>query len=123
MAVGCIQAQKCHTNACPVGVATQDPLRYHALNVNNKAERVHQFHTNTMEALSELVAAMGLDSPDELGPHYICKRIEPNKVLTYDEAYRFVSKGALLDGSCDDPLLNKSWAMASANSFQVLCST
>ena len=25
MAVGCIQAQRCHTNTCPVGVATQDP--------------------------------------------------------------------------------------------------
>ena len=27
MAVGCIQAQQCHTNTCPVGVATQDPRR------------------------------------------------------------------------------------------------
>ena len=26
-AIGCIQAQSCHTNACPVGVATQDPRR------------------------------------------------------------------------------------------------
>jgi glutamate synthase domain-containing protein 2 len=25
MAVGCIQAQRCHTGRCPTGVATQDP--------------------------------------------------------------------------------------------------
>ena len=32
-AVGCIQAQKCHTNHCPVGVTTQDPWRTRALDV------------------------------------------------------------------------------------------
>jgi glutamate synthase domain-containing protein 2 len=30
--VGCIQAQACHTNHCPVGVATQDKLRQRAVN-------------------------------------------------------------------------------------------
>jgi glutamate synthase domain-containing protein 2 len=38
--IGCIQAQACHTNHCPVGVATQDPLRQRALDVNDKSERV-----------------------------------------------------------------------------------
>ena len=36
MAVGCIQAQRCHTNTCPVGVATQDPKRARALDVADK---------------------------------------------------------------------------------------
>ena len=40
MAVGCIQAQRCHTNTCPVGVATQDPKRARALDVADKTERV-----------------------------------------------------------------------------------
>ncbi|MEM6744699.1 MAG: FMN-binding glutamate synthase family protein, partial [Pseudomonadota bacterium] len=39
-AVGCIQAQACHTNACPTGVATQDKLRQRAINVPDKAQRV-----------------------------------------------------------------------------------
>ena len=39
MAIGCIQAQKCHTGKCPVGVATQDPWRARALDVPSKAER------------------------------------------------------------------------------------
>jgi hypothetical protein len=30
-AVGCIQSQRCHTNKCPVGVATQDPKLQRAL--------------------------------------------------------------------------------------------
>ena len=35
-AVGCIQAQKCHTNHCPVGVTTQDPWRTRALDVERQ---------------------------------------------------------------------------------------
>ncbi|MGH3438378.1 MAG: FMN-binding glutamate synthase family protein, partial [Sciscionella sp.] len=42
-AVGCIQAQRCHTNTCPVGVATQDPRRANALNVDDKSQRVYRF--------------------------------------------------------------------------------
>ncbi len=44
MAVGCIQAQTCHTNHCPVGVATQDPVRQRALDVGDKSERAYHFH-------------------------------------------------------------------------------
>ena len=42
-AVGCIQAQMCHTNRCPVGVATQDPARTRALDIPDKSERVYRF--------------------------------------------------------------------------------
>lgn len=117
MAVGCIQAQKCHTNECPVGVATQDPLRYHALDVPSKSERVYRFHTNTMESFSELIAAMGIDSPDDLGPQHVSKRIAPNQVATYEHAYRFIPAGALLEGSTDHPILDSGWALASAETF------
>ena len=43
MAVGCIQSQRCHTNTCPVGVATQDPKRARALDVADKTERVRRY--------------------------------------------------------------------------------
>ena len=38
-AVGCIQSQRCHTNQCPVGVATQDPRRARALDVAGQDDR------------------------------------------------------------------------------------
>ena len=60
-AVGCIQSQRCHTNQCPVGVTTQDPKLQRALIVPDKAERVHNYHRNTVHALAEMIAAMGLD--------------------------------------------------------------
>jgi glutamate synthase domain-containing protein 2 len=118
MAVGCIQAQQCHTNECPVGVATQRPDLFRALHVGDKAERVNHFHYNTMESLSELVAAMGLDRADQLRPYHVSKRIGPNQILSYEEAYNFVGKGALLNGHCGMPVLDKNWAMASADSFR-----
>src|SRR3546814_14114371 len=45
-AVGCIQAQACHTDKCPTGVATQDPKRHKALVVADKSVRVKRFHDN-----------------------------------------------------------------------------
>ena len=59
-AIGCIQSQSCHTNHCPTGVATQDPLRQKALVVPNKAERVYHFHQNTVKALADMLAAAGV---------------------------------------------------------------
>ena len=51
-ALGCIQSQSCHTDRCPTGIATQDKLRQRALVVPDKAERVANFHRNTLKAVS-----------------------------------------------------------------------
>ena len=48
-AVGCTQSQRCHTNHCPSGVTTQSKLQ-RALNVPDKAEQVHNYHRNTVQA-------------------------------------------------------------------------
>jgi glutamate synthase domain-containing protein 2 len=79
-ALGCIQAQHCHTDHCPTGVATQDPVRQRALVVPDKTERVFQFHLQTLEALRELIQAAGLNHPDEIGPHHIVRRVDENEV-------------------------------------------
>ncbi|WP_298867202.1 FMN-binding glutamate synthase family protein [uncultured Gimesia sp.] len=117
MAVGCIQAQECHTNKCPVGVATQDPRRQQALNVEDKSERTFNFHHNTMNALTEVIAAAGLDHPDQLRPWHIYLRSKRTEVLSYHEAFDFLKPGDLL-GDCPYPVYKKSWDRASADSFQ-----
>ncbi len=95
-ALGCIQAQRCHTNTCPVGVATQDPSRSRGLVVDDKAERVFHFHRNTIASVNTLIAAMGLDGPSGLRPDLLHRRIDPNTVRTYDELYDYLDPGALL---------------------------
>src|SRR5699024_9680035 len=54
-AIGCIQAQACHTGKCPTGVTTHDPRRQRGLVVADKSLRVERFHANTLSALSELL--------------------------------------------------------------------
>ena len=76
-ALGCIQSQCCHTDRCPTGVATQDPTRQRALVVPDKAQRVDNFHRATVLALGEVIAAAGLEHPQELRPRHFSKRLSP----------------------------------------------
>jgi glutamate synthase domain-containing protein 2 len=96
MAVGCIQAQKCHTNRCPVGVATQDPQRYRALDVPDKAERVERFQAATVAEAQQLIAAMGLTGPDQLGPEMVQRRVSQRTTRSYAEMYHYLKPGELL---------------------------
>jgi glutamate synthase domain-containing protein 2 len=102
MAVGCIQAQRCHTNQCPVGVTTQDPKLQRALVVPDKAERVHRFHRNTVHALAEIIAAMGLDHPSELRPNMVVRRVSQYEVRTFGEIHQPFDSGQLLAGTAPD---------------------
>ena len=115
-AVGCIQSQSCHTDSCPAGVATQDKSRQRALVVPDKAQRVAQFHKSTVTALAEVIAAAGLEHPSELRPHHISRRIGPEQSATFDEVYRFLKPGEILDGT-DHPVFAKAWPAARAESF------
>ena len=69
--VGCIQAQVCHTNHCPVGVATTDPKLQQALIVDEKSFRVTNYIISLREGLYNLTAAAGLKSPTELSAKHI----------------------------------------------------
>jgi glutamate synthase domain-containing protein 2 len=95
-ALGCIQSQSCHTDRCPVGVATQDPSRGRALVVDDKWVRVKNFHAATLHALSELVAAAGLDHPSEFMPAHFSRRVSPREVVSFDELYPALRPGELL---------------------------
>ncbi|GAB4228130.1 MAG: FMN-binding glutamate synthase family protein [Kiloniellaceae bacterium] len=119
-AIGCIQAQSCHTNRCPTGVATQDPIRQRALVVEDKAERVASFHRNTLHALADIVGAAGFDRPDDLQPRHIMVRQKNGETLSAEEAYRTLEKGALMNGDCDRADYARYWTMARAESFQPL---
>src|SRR3546814_18914494 len=72
-AIGCIQSLSCHTNRCPAGVATQDPIRQRALVVPDKAERVFNYHRNTLLALAEMIAAAGLEIGRASGRARVCQ--------------------------------------------------
>ncbi|MDX2315490.1 MAG: FMN-binding glutamate synthase family protein [Gammaproteobacteria bacterium] len=116
-AVGCIQSRSCHTNRCPVGVTTQDPQRQRALVVPEKAERVHQFHHNTMQALSEIIAAAGLNHPAEILPCHFYVRLGGPATVSADRGGIWLQPGSLLDGSAPEDYQDY-WATANADSFR-----
>ncbi len=115
-AVGCIQAERCHTNTCPVGVATQNPKLFRGLVVSDKSERVRNYHCNTLEALAEVTAAAGLMHPSEFNPWHIARRVTPTDVRPYAEIYEFLKPGELLDGS-EHPMWEAWLAKASPDTF------
>jgi glutamate synthase domain-containing protein 2 len=121
MALGCIQAQSCHTGHCPTGVTTQDPVRQQALVVPTKAERVRNFHRSTLHALQELVQAAGLDHPQQITAHHIVRRISDTEVRLLSNLVMQVQPGALL-GPLDKQhnVFRTYWPLASAESFQPL---
>ncbi len=119
-AIGCIQSRNCHTNKCPTGVATQDPLRQRALVVPDKAERVASYHRNTLKALAQMLAAAGLDHPDQLAPHHLVRRVSSTEVKLFSQIHYFVAPGDLLGGSEPSPFYADSWRMARADSFDPL---
>ena len=116
-AVGCIQAQSCHTGQCPTGVATQDPLRQRAIVVADKAERVANFHRNTLHALAELVAAAGLSHPSDLRPHHFLRRASSDKVISLAEQYEQLAPGQLAAAPASSPHFAEAWALSRATSF------
>src|SRR5690625_2299118 len=120
--VGCIQALACHTGLCPTGVATQDPKRQQALNVENKSHRASNFHRNTLKALAELLTAAGVSHPNELRPHHIARRISPTQVRVLSALFPDLVKGELLEGKYRQTIFRVSWPMAQAESFEPLYS-
>jgi glutamate synthase domain-containing protein 2 len=122
-ALGCLQAQTCHTGACPTGVTTQDPQRQKALVVPDKSERVYRFHQGTLHALKELVQAAGLNDPSELGPQHIVCRGDEGEVRLLVNRLSFVKPGSLLaaiqdEGSWPHRVFEWYWGLASASSFR-----
>jgi glutamate synthase domain-containing protein 2 len=116
-AIGCIQAQACHTNRCPTGVATQDRLRQRALHVPDKAERVANFHRNTLRALADMAGAAGLDDPRLFLPRHFLQRDTSGEMLSGDEVWPYLPEGFLLAGERDPHGYLERWNRARPDSF------
>ncbi len=63
LSIGCIQAQKCHTDRCPTGVATQNPWLVRGLDPTLKAERLHNYVRTLRRDLLKVSEACGVWHP------------------------------------------------------------
>jgi glutamate synthase domain-containing protein 2 len=87
IATGCIQALKCHTNACPVGVATTDEHLMRALVVDEKRYRVANYVITLRAGLASLAAAAGLHTPSAFERRHAVFRDEFGRVLAADRLF------------------------------------
>jgi len=115
LALGCVQAKACNTNKCPSGVATQNPNRARAINVDEKAIRVRNFHNGTVEAFLELCGAMGIKNPADLTPSDLYSRCELGQ-KNYDQIYQPLLEGQLLSHSIPESYRD-DWLTATSESF------
>ncbi|WP_029137127.1 FMN-binding glutamate synthase family protein [Nakamurella lactea] len=63
LAIGCVQAQRCHTDRCPTGVATQDPWLQHGLDPELKSVRLANYVRALRRDLVKVAEACGVPHP------------------------------------------------------------
>jgi len=112
-ALGCIQAGNCNTNRCPTGVATQDPKRYLALDIDGKAQRVANYHSSVIYHFNQLVSACGLSDYNEIEAKEIFHRISQHEVVTLKELYPLPKEGSYLETHGLPTHLQQLWDEAS----------
>ncbi|MCA1682602.1 MAG: FMN-binding glutamate synthase family protein [Actinobacteria bacterium] len=116
MAAGCIQAQRCHTNTCPVGVTTQDKRRQRALDVPDKTQRVHLFQEGTVRQAQQIIGSMGLHGPSEIEPWMLVKRVDEATTRSYADLYEWLQPGELL--ATPRASWQADWQRADPDSFK-----
>jgi glutamate synthase domain-containing protein 2 len=116
LALGCIQALKCNSNHCPVGVATTDPELFVGLVPSHKSVRVASYHHETIQSLAEMLGAIGLNSPEQLRPWHVLHRTSPTETKHYGELYDFLDPGELVRGPLP-PTYKRACEAASADTF------
>ncbi len=93
MSIGCIQAQICHTNRCPSGIATQSKWLQNGIDVPLKSERLAQYFKSFRKEFIEITHAAGYEHPCEftmsdvdinVDDHNLSKEL--NKTYDYEKA-------------------------------------
>jgi len=105
MSIGCIQAQICHTNRCPSGVATQSKWLQRGIDVPLKRDRVAQYFKTFRKEFIEITHAAGYEHPCQfvmtdiemnVDDHHLSKAL--SKTYMYEkDAIPFLSMQALKD--------------------------
>lgn len=90
ISIGCIQAQVCHTNTCPAGVATQNKWLQAGLKPKVKAVRFAQYVKSFRKEVIEITHACGYEHPCQMTMDDVSAGMGDNNVtLTLRETYGY----------------------------------
>lgn len=115
LALGCVQSKSCNTNKCPTGIATTDPARAKAIDIEDKSHRVCNYHSGTVEAFLELCGAIGYDDPAQIKATDLFQRVGKD-LRHFDQIHTPLSSGQLLTTSIPEAYA-EDWSKASAEAF------
>ena len=115
--LGCVQSLRCHTGTCPTGVATSSPARQRGLVIPEKAQRVANFQSKTLDSLHDIVVACGLESPDEFTPRHLRQWKNNAQMIPWSQIVHEVEPGKLLSEPDDTPFA-EYWRMANPDTFK-----
>ncbi|WP_282043373.1 FMN-binding glutamate synthase family protein [Winogradskyella flava] len=90
MSIGCIQAQICHTNRCPAGIATQSKWLQNGINIPLKSERLAQYFKTFKKELIEITNAAGYEHPCQFNMNDIEMNVDDhNLTKNFDQTFRY----------------------------------
>lgn len=89
IAEGCIMAKRCHTNTCPVGIATQDPRLRRGLDPQDKYVKVANYNLVLQRGLLMILKSCGVKTPWELTRHHLKVVVSPMKDQYMDEIHPY----------------------------------
>jgi glutamate synthase (ferredoxin) len=94
LAIGCIQAQRCHTNHCPTGIATHNRWLMSGLDPTHKSARLANYVVSLRKEILSLSRACGVDHPS---------LVRPDQLEILDDQYRATTVEALFAGAAQAP--------------------
>jgi glutamate synthase domain-containing protein 2 len=92
LSIGCIQAQKCHTDGCPSGVATHSKWLQRGIIPEDNARRFAAYVEAFSGEVMAVTHAAGYDHPGQFTPHDIEISAGPNIFKTLYELYGYDKK-------------------------------
>ena len=102
MSIGCIQAQICHTNRCPAGVATQSKWLQNGINVPLKSERLAQYFKTFKKEVMEITHAAGYEHPCQFNMNDIEMNVDDhNLTKNFDQTFRYQKTPVAFSGMQD----------------------
>lgn len=88
LAIGCIQAQKCHTDHCPTGIATQNTWLMRGLDPASKSVRCANYIVSLRRDLLKISDAVGVEHPGLITPADVDIVVQ-QKMLPLGEVYAY----------------------------------
>lgn len=102
LSIGCIQAQKCHTNHCPAGVATQNKWLQSGLDPTLKSERFFHYMRTLRKEVLEITHACNYEHPCQITMHDVEVGMGDSRATqTLEDNYGYYKKPVLFKGMQD----------------------